>query len=64
MVRKARDRVFHLNCFVCLVCRKQLLTGDQLYVMRDGGFVCQEDYLAGAAGGLNGGGEIRFEFKG
>ena len=44
LVRKARDKVFHLKCFTCFVCRKQLLTGEELYVVDDTKFVCKEDY--------------------
>ncbi|KAK0081000.1 hypothetical protein PV325_012979, partial [Microctonus aethiopoides] len=47
LVRKARDKVFHLNCFTCLVCRKQLSTGEELYVLDDNKFVCKQDYLSG-----------------
>jgi len=45
LVRKARDRVFHLKCFTCNICRKQLLTGEELYVIDNERFVCKEDYL-------------------
>ena len=44
LVRKARDKVFHLKCFTCHVCHKQLLTGEELYVVDDCKFVCKEDY--------------------
>jgi len=44
LVRKAREKVFHLKCFTCFVCRKQLLTGEELYVIDDTKFVCKEDY--------------------
>lgn len=47
LVRKAKDKVFHLNCFTCLVCRKQLSTGEELYVLDDNKFICKEDYLSG-----------------
>ncbi|XP_065172853.1 LIM/homeobox protein Lhx1 [Atheta coriaria] len=47
LVRKARDKVFHLNCFTCLVCRKQLSTGEELYVLDDNKFICKNDYEAG-----------------
>ncbi|KAI8442248.1 hypothetical protein MSG28_005819, partial [Choristoneura fumiferana] len=47
LVRKAREKVFHLNCFTCLVCRKQLSTGEELYVLDDNKFICKEDYLSG-----------------
>lgn len=33
--------MFHLKCFTCFVCRKQLLTGEELYVVDDTKFVCK-----------------------
>ena len=53
LVRKAKDRIFHLNCFKCYVCQQRLDTGDKLYVMSDGSFVCKEDYLAGNHGNMH-----------
>ncbi|CAL4063244.1 unnamed protein product [Meganyctiphanes norvegica] len=47
LVRKARDRVFHLKCFTCCVCRKNLETGEELYVLEENKFVCKQDYMAG-----------------
>ncbi|ROT61892.1 putative LIM/homeobox protein Lhx5-like, partial [Penaeus vannamei] len=47
LVRKARDRVFHLKCFTCCVCRKQLSTGEELYVLEENKFVCKQDYMSG-----------------
>ncbi|XP_037726794.1 LIM/homeobox protein Lhx1 isoform X1 [Drosophila subpulchrella] len=49
LVRKPRDKVFHLNCFTCCICRKQLSTGEQLYVLDDNKFICKDDYLLGKA---------------
>ena len=46
LVRRARDKVFHLKCFTCMVCRKQLSTGEELYVLDENKFICKEDYLA------------------
>lgn len=46
LVRKARSKVFHLNCFTCMVCNKQLSTGEELYVIDENKFVCKEDYLS------------------
>lgn len=43
LVRKPRDKVFHLNCFTCCICRKQLSTGEQLYVLDDNKFVCKDN---------------------
>lgn len=47
LVRKARDKVFHLNCFTCMICRKQLSTGEELYVLEDNKFICKDDYMSG-----------------
>lgn len=47
LVRKPRDKVFHLNCFTCCICRKQLSTGEQLYVLDDNKFICKDDYMLG-----------------
>lgn len=49
LVRKARSKVFHLNCFTCMVCNKQLSTGEELYVIDENKFVCKEDYLGSGA---------------
>lgn len=46
LVRRARNKVFHLKCFTCLVCRKQLSTGEELYVLDENRFICKEDYLS------------------
>lgn len=46
LVRKSRDnKVFHLNCLTCFICRRELSTGDQLYIVDDNKFMCKEDYL-------------------
>ncbi|VBB35516.1 unnamed protein product, partial [Acanthocheilonema viteae] len=29
LVRRARDKVFHVQCFQCTVCQKKLDTGEQ-----------------------------------
>ncbi|NXA24112.1 LHX5 protein, partial [Ibidorhyncha struthersii] len=44
LVRKARNKVFHLNCFTCMVCNKQLSTGEELYIIDENKFVCKEDF--------------------
>uniref|UniRef100_A0A8R1E8Q1 LIM zinc-binding domain-containing protein n=1 Tax=Caenorhabditis japonica TaxID=281687 RepID=A0A8R1E8Q1_CAEJA len=31
LVRRARDKVFHIRCFQCSVCQRLLDTGDQVY---------------------------------
>ncbi|GAB6030135.1 LIM/homeobox protein Lhx1 [Chamberlinius hualienensis] len=45
LVRRARSKVFHLKCFTCMVCRKQLSTGEELYVLDENKFICKDDYL-------------------
>ena len=45
-VRKAREKVYHLRCFTCSICAKQLSTGEVLYMQPgDDGFVCRDHYL-------------------
>ncbi|XP_035575160.2 LIM/homeobox protein Lhx4 [Canis lupus dingo] len=44
VVRKAQDFVYHLHCFACIICNRQLATGDEFYLMEDGRLVCKEDY--------------------
>ncbi|XP_035684412.1 LIM/homeobox protein Lhx9-like isoform X1 [Branchiostoma floridae] len=43
MVMRARDLVFHLNCFMCETCNRPLTTGDQ-YGMRGDTVYCRYDY--------------------
>lgn len=50
LVRKARSKVFHLNCFTCIMCNKQLSTGEELYVLDEHKFVCKEDYINNSIG--------------
>ena len=45
-VRKARDKVYHLRCFTCSVCSKQLSTGEVLYLQPgEDTLICKDDYL-------------------
>ena len=41
--------MFHLKCFTCCVCRKQLSTGEELYVLDENKFICKQDYMSGKA---------------
>ncbi|KAL5017473.1 hypothetical protein ScPMuIL_007062 [Solemya velum] len=45
LVRRARSKVFHLKCFTCMICRKQLSTGEELYILDENKFICKEDYI-------------------
>lgn len=42
--RTPGDVVYHVDCFTCVVCGRQLATGDPLYVLQDGRFVCRDDW--------------------
>ncbi|KAF3849028.1 hypothetical protein F7725_015525 [Dissostichus mawsoni] len=41
---EAQDFVYHLHCFACIVCKRQLATGDEYYLMEDSRLVCKADY--------------------
>ncbi|GLV37874.1 Lim3 [Carabus blaptoides fortunei] len=46
VVRRAQDNVYHLQCFSCVMCARQLNTGDEFYLMEDRKLVCKPDYEA------------------
>ncbi|XP_061639040.1 LIM/homeobox protein Lhx1 isoform X2 [Phyllopteryx taeniolatus] len=46
LVRRARSKVFHLNCFTCMMCNKQLSTGEELYIINENKFVCKDDFMS------------------
>ena len=46
VVRRANDYVYHLQCFACLICHRQLNTGDEFYLIDDQKLVCKLDYEA------------------
>ncbi|CAD7086128.1 unnamed protein product [Hermetia illucens] len=52
VVRRAQDNVYHLECFSCAMCSRQLNTGDEFYLMEDRKLVCKPDYEAAKAKGL------------
>ena len=51
VVRRAQDNVYHLQCFACFICSRQLSTGDEFYLMDDKKLVCKADYEAAKARG-------------
>ncbi|XP_041370648.1 LIM/homeobox protein Lhx3-like isoform X2 [Gigantopelta aegis] len=53
VVRRAQDNVYHLDCFACLMCARQLNTGDEFYLMEDRKLVCKNDYEAAKARGTS-----------
>ncbi|TKR93844.1 hypothetical protein L596_008223 [Steinernema carpocapsae] len=46
MIRKARDKVYHVHCFQCSMCHKLLDTGEELYFVDSNRFICKRDYLS------------------
>lgn len=51
IVRRAQDFVYHLQCFCCVICSRQLNTGDEFYLMEDRKLVCKADYETAKAKG-------------
>ncbi|NP_001292178.1 uncharacterized protein LOC100634938 [Amphimedon queenslandica] len=49
VVRRAQENVYHLQCFACFICQRQLSTGDEFYLMDDRKLVCKADYEAAKA---------------
>ncbi|KAK8403393.1 hypothetical protein O3P69_000479 [Scylla paramamosain] len=43
MVMRARTKIYHLDCFRCSTCRKQLLPGDE-FALREDGLYCRYDF--------------------
>ncbi|PIK45227.1 putative LIM/homeobox protein Lhx4 isoform X2 [Apostichopus japonicus] len=46
IVRRAQDHVYHLHCFCCVMCSRQLATGDEFFLLSDNKLVCKSDYEA------------------
>uniref|UniRef100_A0A3Q0S589 LIM homeobox transcription factor 1-alpha n=1 Tax=Amphilophus citrinellus TaxID=61819 RepID=A0A3Q0S589_AMPCI len=42
-VMRAQDSVYHLSCFCCCVCQRQLCKGDK-FVLKEGQLLCKSDY--------------------
>ena len=42
---RARHLIFHLNCFKCLICDRQLNTGDEFGLSKDGLIYCRMHYF-------------------
>ncbi|CAG0899532.1 unnamed protein product [Darwinula stevensoni] len=49
VVRRAGEGVYHLHCFSCILCQRQLNTGDEFYLMEDRKLVCKADYESAKA---------------
>uniref|UniRef100_A0A3Q3DJG2 LIM domain only 1 n=1 Tax=Hippocampus comes TaxID=109280 RepID=A0A3Q3DJG2_HIPCM len=50
MVMRARDNVYHLDCFACQLCRQRFCVGDRFF-LKNNMILCQMDY---EGGNLNG----------
>ena len=51
-VMRAKNKIFHLECFRCVACDKQLVHGDE-FALRPDGLFCKEDHSAGSLGPLH-----------
>ena len=47
---RAKNKIFHLECFRCVACDKQLVPGDE-FALRPDGLFCKEDHSASGLGG-------------
>ena len=42
-VMRAKNKIFHLECFRCTACQKQLIPGEEFALHNDGELFCKED---------------------
>ena len=40
---RAKNKIFHLECFRCTACQKQLIPGEEFALQNDGTLFCKED---------------------
>jgi hypothetical protein len=45
VVRKTVNGIYHVKCFVCSMCKRELETGEQIYLVQGEKFVCEADYI-------------------
>uniref|UniRef100_H3D8A4 LIM domain only 1 n=1 Tax=Tetraodon nigroviridis TaxID=99883 RepID=H3D8A4_TETNG len=50
MVMRARDNVYHLDCFACQLCRQRFCVGDRFF-LKNNMILCQLDYEGGPLNG-------------
>ena len=43
---KAKSHIFHVDCFRCTVCSRQLVSGDEFALRQDGQLLCKDDHQA------------------
>ena len=44
LVMAARTKVYHVTCFRCAACNRQLVPGDEFCLRADSGLICKADY--------------------
>ncbi|XP_033108816.1 insulin gene enhancer protein isl-1-like [Anneissia japonica] len=42
-VMRARNKIYHIDCFRCVACTRQLIPGDE-FALREDGLFCKEDH--------------------
>ena len=52
-VMRAKNKIFHLECFRCTACQKQLIPGEEFALNNDGTLFCKEDTRLTSVGGCN-----------
>lgn len=40
---RAKNKIYHVQCFCCVVCGKQLVPGDE-FALREDGLFCKDDH--------------------
>lgn len=40
---RARNKIYHIDCFRCVACSRQLVPGDE-FALREDGLFCKEDH--------------------
>lgn len=53
---RAKTKIYHIDCFRCTACERQLIPGDE-FALRDDGLFCKEDHEVLEKAGSCAGGE-------
>lgn len=41
---RARSKIYHMDCFRCMACKKPLVPGDEFALREDGTLFCRDDH--------------------